>query len=84
MQFFFGPNQTGLTRQFSVFLSRRKKNPMKQTRRRVRAKVALITLGAVAALATAIVAPAAPAFASSQTVAVNFASASYCSVVKSY
>jgi hypothetical protein len=47
---------------------------MKLPRRRVRAKRMLITLGAAAALATAIVAPAAPALASSQTVTVNFAS----------
>jgi hypothetical protein len=48
---------------------------MKQPRRRIGAKRMLITLGAAAALATAIVAPAAPALASSQTVTVNFASA---------
>ena len=47
---------------------------MKQARRHLRAKLALVTVGAAAALATAIVAPAAPALASSQTVAVNFAS----------
>jgi Carbohydrate binding module (family 6)/F5/8 type C domain len=47
---------------------------MKLPRRRVRAKRMLITLSAAAALATAIVAPAAPALASSQTVTVNFAS----------
>jgi hypothetical protein len=48
---------------------------MKLPRRRVRAKRMLITLSAAAALATAIVAPAAPALASSQTVTVNFADA---------
>ena len=47
---------------------------MKQARRHLRAKLALVTVGAAAALTTAIVAPAAPALASSQTVAVNFAS----------
>ena len=47
---------------------------MQLTRRRVRAKGALIALSVAAALATAIVAPAAPALASSQTVTVNFAS----------
>jgi Carbohydrate binding module (family 6)/F5/8 type C domain len=47
---------------------------MNLPRRRVRAKRMLITLSAAAALATAIVAPAAPALASSQTVIVNFAS----------
>src|ERR1700677_3213004 len=48
---------------------------MKQTRRRVRDRLMLITLGAVAALAPAIVAHAAPAFESSQPVTVNFADA---------
>ena len=47
---------------------------MQQTRRRVRAKRTLIALSVAAALATAIVAPAAPAFASNQTVTVNFGS----------
>src|SRR5260221_11566206 len=47
---------------------------MSHTRPRVRAKGALVALGVTAALPTAIVAPAAPAFASSQTVTVNFAS----------
>ena len=47
---------------------------MKLPRRRVRAKLMLVTLSAAATLATAIVAPAAPALASSQTVTVNFAS----------
>jgi hypothetical protein len=74
MQIFFGFNQTGLTGQFSVFLSEKEERPMQKSRRRVRAKRMLITLSAAAALATAIVAPAAPALASSQTVTVNFAS----------
>jgi hypothetical protein len=47
---------------------------MQQTRRRVRAKRTLITLSVAAALATSIVAFEAPAFASNQTVTVNFAS----------
>src|ERR1700729_2148593 len=47
---------------------------MQQARRRVYARRALIALAAAAALATAIVAPASPAFASNQTVTVNFAS----------
>ena len=47
---------------------------MRQKRRHFRAKLTLVTVGAAAALAAAIVAPAAPALASSQTVTVNFAS----------
>jgi hypothetical protein len=47
---------------------------MQQTRRRVRAKRTLIALSVAAALATAIVTPAVPAFAGSQTVTVNFTS----------
>src|ERR1700691_3889813 len=47
---------------------------MQQTRRRVHARLVLITLSADDALATARAAPAAHEVASSQTVTVNFAS----------
>jgi hypothetical protein len=47
---------------------------MQLTRRRVRVKGALIALSVAAALVTALVAPAVPAFASSQVVTVNLSS----------